>query len=237
MMPRAATARSATSGVRPRTWLGQTCARATPKAGGAAVIRSVTVSAVKTPSTEKPTTVTSGPSTSSSTSARPLRAALRASSIAGAERLGRLDERQALLALPVGRLDDDRAGDLRQVVVAADHPRPRLRAHRPPRAARAGAACSSRARRSGARSDAAARRARRSARRRPPASRFPGAMIPSISSAPTSRSIAGSSSVERMQRRSANGNPGAPGSRSTTASQRPRARAASSRPELSGTSP
>jgi len=58
----------------------------------------------------------------------------------------------------------------------------------------------------------------------------PGAIIPSIASAPTRRSIAGSSSVERMQRRSASGKPGAAGSRSTTASQTPRARAASSSP-------
>ena len=49
--------------------LGQTCASATPNAGGSAVSRSVTASAVKTPPAEKPTTVTSGPSTSSSTSA------------------------------------------------------------------------------------------------------------------------------------------------------------------------
>ena len=127
MIPSAATARSATSGDCPPTWLGQTWARATPKAGGSAVIRSVTASAVNTPSTENPITVTSGPSTSSSTSARPLRAALRATSIAAARSPRRGDERQALLALPVGRLDDDRPGDLRQVVVAPDDPRPRLR--------------------------------------------------------------------------------------------------------------
>ena len=43
-----------------------------------------------------------------------------------AEACGRLDEREALLALPVGRLDHDRAGDVRRSVVSADHPRPRL---------------------------------------------------------------------------------------------------------------
>ena len=41
--------------------LGQTCASATPNAGGSATIRSVTASAVNTPPAEKPTTVTSGP--------------------------------------------------------------------------------------------------------------------------------------------------------------------------------
>ena len=48
--------------------LGQTCASATPNAGGSAVTRSVTVSARKSPPTENAFTVASGPSTSSSTS-------------------------------------------------------------------------------------------------------------------------------------------------------------------------
>ena len=104
------------------------------------------------------------------------------------------------------------------------------------RAARAGGACSWRAPRSAARSGAAGPSAAIRAAT-PTGQSVPGAMIPSISSAPTSRSIAGSSSVERMQRRSASGNPGAPGSRSTTATQSPRARAASSRPSWAGPAP
>ena len=46
---------------------GQTCASATPNAGGSAVTRSVTRAARNSPSAEKATTVTSGPGTSSST--------------------------------------------------------------------------------------------------------------------------------------------------------------------------
>ena len=192
----------------PGTWLGQTCASATPNAGGSATTRSVTASAVNTPSTEKPTTVTSGPSTSSSTSASPLRATLRARSIASGELRRVLDERQPLLALPVGRLHDDGAGDRPAARRRRRRPTSAAAARRPRRAARAGGACSSRAPPSPARSDAAARAARRSRAATPTGQSVPGEMIPSISSAAIRRSIAGSSSVERMQRRSAKRKPG-----------------------------
>ena len=88
----------------------------------------------------------------------------------GLDRCGQLcrvgDERQSLLALPVGRLDDDRPRDLGHLVVAADDPRARLRHGLPRAAARAGGACSSPGPRSRARSGAAAPRAARSVRRR-----------------------------------------------------------------------
>ena len=65
----------------------------------------------------------------------------------------------------------------------------------------------------------------------------PGEITPSGVSADASRSIAGSSSVETMQRLSASGNPGAAGSRSTTAVQMPCDRAASSSPSCAGPAP
>ena len=71
-IPTASTAARATSATAAMSCSdGQTCASATPKAGGSAVNRSVTVSGVKRPSSEKALTVTSGPSTSSSTSGTP----------------------------------------------------------------------------------------------------------------------------------------------------------------------
>ena len=65
-------------------------------------IRSVTASAVKTPSTEKPTTVTSGPSTSSSTSASPFRAAA-ARGLDRRRQLGRVGRRASAPSGPAGR--------------------------------------------------------------------------------------------------------------------------------------
>ena len=77
------------------------------------------------PSTENAFTVTSGPSATSSTSAWPFRDSARARVIASLEVGGVLDEAQASLALPVGRLDDARN---RQPVLQSGHEVPgRLR--------------------------------------------------------------------------------------------------------------
>ena len=65
----------------------------------------------------------------------------------------------------------------------------------------------------------------------------PAAITPSSGRAAASRSIADSSSIETMQRRSANANPGAAGSRSQTAVQIACARAVSSRPSCAGPAP
>ncbi len=83
-MPSAETALAATSAASPAASAsdGQTCASATPNAGGSAVSRSVTVSGWKRPSTENAFTVTSGPSASSSTSAWPFLDSARARVIA-----------------------------------------------------------------------------------------------------------------------------------------------------------
>ena len=67
---------------------GQTCARATPNAGGAAVTRSVTVNGVNRPSSENALTVNSGPSASRSTSTAPERDSARAAAIAGSSSSG-----------------------------------------------------------------------------------------------------------------------------------------------------
>ena len=163
---------------------GQTCASATPKAGGSATIRSVTASAVKAPSTEKPTTVTSGPSTSSSTSASAVARGARAPSRSPSGRLGRvLDERQPLLPLPVGRLHDDGAVDLGRLVAAADDPPPRLRHARLGEPLALAELVRREHRRLPARSGAAARPARRSRAATPTGQSVPGEMIPSIPSA------------------------------------------------------
>ena len=92
--------------------LGQTCASATPNAGGSATMRSVTVSGWKRPPTENAFTVTSGPATSSSTSTTLDRASPRARSNASASASAARDEREPLLALQVGRLDDAREAEL-----------------------------------------------------------------------------------------------------------------------------
>src|SRR4051794_2814424 len=142
-MPSADTAAAATSGDCPPTWLGQTCARATPKAGGSAVRRAGTVSDVNSPSTQNPTTGPPRPPPSSSTRdpphgpPRPVddlldeRRPVAGRAARGLDRRGQLggigDGRQALLALPVGRLDDDGPVDGGRPVVSADDPRARLR--------------------------------------------------------------------------------------------------------------
>ena len=74
--PRASAARRAASTASSTACaLGQACASATPKAGSPAVSLSVTVSGWKRPPTENAFTVTSGPGTSSSTRASPVREA------------------------------------------------------------------------------------------------------------------------------------------------------------------
>ena len=87
---------------------GPACASATPNAGAAATSRSVTVSAWKRPPTEKPLTVSSGPSTSSSRRQAPVRDSAAARSIASSSSSALVHDREPALALPVGRLDDER---------------------------------------------------------------------------------------------------------------------------------
>ena len=83
-MPTASTAARAASTTASVSCVdGQTCARATPNAGGSAVSLSVTVSGTNRPSCENALTVSSGPSTSCSTSAVPERDSARAAASAG----------------------------------------------------------------------------------------------------------------------------------------------------------
>ena len=65
----------------------------------------------------------------------------------------------------------------------------------------------------------------------------PGAITPSMRAASARRSSAGSSSTETIARRSAYWNPGAAASRSTAITNRPRARAAASRPSWPAPAP
>src|SRR5581483_11473887 len=67
--------------------LGQTCASATPKAGGAATTRSVTLSAWSSPPSENALTVISRPGSASSTSTSRERAAASAPATAAASSL------------------------------------------------------------------------------------------------------------------------------------------------------
>ena len=189
------------------TSLGQTCASATPNAGCSATTRSVTASAVNAPSTEKPTTVTSGPSTSSSTSARPLRAAVRARSIASGSSAGS--------STSVSPFWPCRSG-----AFTTTGPATSGGSSSPPTTHQRGCGTPASPRRSRCRSLLVAStavagsigcgRPLRSATRAatPTGQSVPGETIPSISSAVIRRSIAGSSSVERMQRRSAKRKPG-----------------------------
>ena len=66
MIPSASRVRAATAVASAADRLGQTCASATPNAGGSATTRSVTASGLNRPPAEKPITVTSGPGASSS---------------------------------------------------------------------------------------------------------------------------------------------------------------------------
>ena len=198
---------------------GQTCASATPNAGGSAISRSVTVSGVKRPSSETAFTVTSGPSTSSSTSTPPPRDSASAASSAAASSAGSRTSVEPALALPVGRLDD--AGE-RERRVARVERRARA-ARRPRRTPRAAASSTSRARRCARRSDAAGRAARRRARRSRPASRRRARRSRRRRGRARAARSPSSSSDEITARSSASANPTACGSRSTAITSRSRA--------------
>ena len=171
-MPSASTAARATSAAFPPASLGQTCASATPNAGGSAVSRSVTVSGWNSPRTEKALTVTSGPSTSSSTMRRAAAGLRDRARDRGRQLVLGADERQTLLPLPVGRLDDAGARTVCCSASSGASTICQLGCGTPASARRSRCFCfETRELGRAARSDAAGRSARRPGRRSRPASR------------------------------------------------------------------
>ena len=158
--------------------VGQTWASATPKAGGSAVSRSVTVSGTKSPSTRERVHRDLGPLDvlldEDAAAARLHRRRLERSR----EVLAAPDEREAALPLAIRRLDDARepaASRPAGTRAGAGHRRRRTR--------RAGGASTSQPRRRSGRSDARCPSARRRALRCATVQSAPGETIPSTSRA------------------------------------------------------
>ena len=158
-------------------------------------------------------------------------------SIASGSSAGSLDERQALLPLPVGRLDDDRARDLRQLVAAADDPPARLRHARlrePLALAQLVRREHGRRRRDRMRQPGALGDARGDADRPVGAGRDDPVDLERRRQALDRRLVLGREDAAAVGEAEARARPG---SRSTTAIQRPRACAASSSPSCAGPAP
>ena len=209
---------------------GQTCANATPNAGGSAVRRSAFVSARNDPSTEKALTVTSGPSTYSSATNVPLRDASRAAAIVAGSRGGCLTPASASLTLAIGSSATHgalgssscrgcgtpaaaRAARRRVLFVASNAVAGEIGCGSPSRSAISGSCDADRPVGAG---------------RDQPAPTFP---------ARASRSTPGRSSVETIARLDASSKPGAEGSRSTTMVSTSQSCAARRSPSCAGPAP
>ena len=204
-IPSAATAaRPRPAATVPRTGLGQTWASATPNAGGSAVIRSVTVERGEGAVGREADHRHLRPVDELLDEREPVaRGAARRLDRRGRARAGSSTSDSPFWPCRSGALTTTGPATARQLVAAADDPRARLRDARLGEPLALAQLVRREHRGLRARSGAAGR-ARSAIRAATPTGQsVPGEIIPSISSAPASRSIAGSSSVETMQRRSA----------------------------------